>query len=235
MSDDTAVTTDDEFDPEGLGVPTQRVHVVDGMELAKPSLGKGTAPQINDVLEVEVPDTDRIDAFLKGKYSFDSFNELKISAQEQRRRAIEKKSWQAIREIGQNSEIRRVDGASREFMDVMYEACHTLEQQAGEPENAEIFVHPKTRQKVGDWMDEETRLATGMAKMGSVSNRVQIRGYNFTFLETNFLEPGELVMADAEIHASPQSKPFVYVTNLPVGIEVTIKVDGRDNQIEVSR
>jgi hypothetical protein len=241
MSDDNLFTVDsDEFDPDELdsglfgSVPTERVRIMDSMDMMKPSQNGGTPQQMNDYFDVEVPDMERINDYLKGKYSIDSPSQLNFGF-EQRKRAVQKKAWDAIREIGQASDLKHYDATGdQRFMDTMYDAVHTLEQQGGAPEDAEVFIHPKTNAKVRQWMEHDIRLNSPTDDMVTAKT-IEVAGFQFQFLETEFLKRDEMVLADTEIHASPQSKPFTFVTNLPVGIEVTIKVNGRDNEIEVDR
>jgi hypothetical protein len=234
MSDEDIPTTDtDEIDIEEFGVPTQRVRLPKkDMRMARPYQNLGT-PQSNEMFEVEVPDMDRIESFIKNGRSLGKTH--LESMMQKRMEATEKAAWNAIREIGKESDLRHFDASDEEdFIDVIYKSISILEQHAGSPEDAEIFVHPKTNRKIRRWIEQEMRFDNPMDIQTS-SKSIQVAGFDFQILETSYLEPGELVMADTEIRGSPIDNPFTYVTNLPVGIELTIKVNGSDNQIEVNR
>lgn len=150
--------------------------------------------------------------------------------------SLRKRTWKTIRKYGSESELKHYDAFDdNELITVLNEAVFAFEQQAGQPEKADIFVNPRTRKEMLDWIREYIRVNDGFEKDSPSAFSIHASGYECKVFAVPYLQKGELVLANKEIETDPRNRPFVFVTNLPIGVGITVRVNGCDNEIEVQK
>lgn len=160
-----------------------------------------------------------------------------------KRRRIRSESWKTLLNEARTDGRKHLDASKeKEFVDLLYRAVHSLDQQGGRPRDECLYHAPEARSFIRDQVNELTRYRRDLAD-GFES--IQFAGYNFELVSSNHLEADEMVLTSEnlfstepspyilDLDVSPSMVPIVVLENFPVGVSIRLEVDGVDNDVIV--